>query len=163
MHKFLVLLKIPYGFCTGKIALPTYISEFFSFFFLTARFYSWIALELLPSLIIADIRWINNTFLHVNINGILLCIFEHRIKWLCHIELYQICTTVWVIFQSSTGHVVFYVIIVSLESITDACQCFCCCISLLPLSTVSTIGSHVSVVKWIKLSKQTSFFQIIKQ
>lgn len=134
-----------------------------SHFFYIARFFSWIALELLPSLIIADIQWINNTLFHVNINGILLCIFKHRIKWLCHIELHQICTTVWVICKISMGHVVLCVIIVSLESITDACQCFCCCILLLPLSTVSTIGSHVSVVKWIKLSKQTSFFQIIKQ
>ena len=88
-----------------------------------------------------------NTLFHVNINGILSCIFEHKIKWLCHIDLHQICTTVWVICKSSTGHVVFYVIIDSLESMTDACQCFCCCILLLLPSTVTTIGSHVSVVK----------------
>lgn len=48
-----------------------------------------------------------NTPFHVNINSILLCIFEHRIKWFCCIELHQICTTVWLICKSSTGHVVF--------------------------------------------------------
>lgn len=96
------------GFCTGKIASPKYIWESFCFV-LTALFFLGYSLVTVFSHYLQHPVNPLNTLFHVNINSILLCIFEHRIKWLCCIELHQICTTVWLICKSSTGHVVFCV------------------------------------------------------